>query len=290
MFSFVAVMIIASVVSIALALYVGTIIGAARADGISASAALRYEARTLRRECAGAIRATIRAVIGAARVIVECAAIAAAIVAIIAAMFVPLALLTITLAGVTMAVVHARRDAAARRLDAARRRSAAVTFEQAHAACVLADAGVLPTRTIRRPIRRRPIVRAAMARGLRVEAREVKAIHVPAVNVTVEAREFTAHIHGADVTWYEADYPEYLYRPDPYRYEETCRRICRWAAKVGVERIEAMTFAEFSSAVAEVAGRTPVCVRQYTPSAECDGEIDFIEAYFPSTDLEPVPF
>ena len=135
-------------------------------------------------------------------------------------------------------------------------------------------------------------VRAAMARGLRVESREIKAIHVPAVNVTVETREFTAHLHGADVTWYEADYPEYLYRPDPYRYEETCRRICRWAAKVGVERIEAMTFAEFSSAVADVAGRTPVCVRQYTPSAECDGDIDFIEAYFPTggTDLDPVPF
>ena len=124
MFSLVAIMIIASVVSIALALYLGTVIGAARAEGVPACAALRYEARLLRREVAAAARAAIDS---GRRIIVS---------------------------------------RAARRLDAARRRSAAVTFEQALAACVLADAGVLPERAIRRPIRRRPILRAAaMAAG-----------------------------------------------------------------------------------------------------------------------------
>ena len=158
--------VIVTVVTTAIAIYAGTVIGAARAEGVPAGAALRYEARLLRREVAAAARAIIRAAAAAARVIVECAAIAGIIVAFIAAMFIPLALIAITLAGVTLAIAGARRDAAARRLDAARRRSAAVTFEQAHAACVLADAGVLPTRTIRRPSRRRPIVRAAaMAAG-----------------------------------------------------------------------------------------------------------------------------
>lgn len=75
-------------------------------------------------------------------------------------------LYTATIAHLAAYVAHERSIDAARRLDAARRRSAAVTFEQARAACVLADAGVLPERTMRRPSRRRPLVRAAaMAAG-----------------------------------------------------------------------------------------------------------------------------
>lgn len=137
-------------------------------------------------------------------------------------------------------------------------------------------------------------IRAAMSRGLRVESREVKAIKVGKVEaVEINTREVYACISHADVAWYDPECPEYLYRPAPYRYEETCRRICRWAAKVGAAHIEAMTFNEFASAVAEVAGRPPVSQRQYVPSSrefDDDSWLDGLDALDGRTDLEPVPF
>lgn len=59
---------------------------------------------------------------------------------------------------VVYVLVSQRREDARHRRDAARARSRAITFEQARAACVLADAGILASRpAVRRSRARRPI-------------------------------------------------------------------------------------------------------------------------------------